>query len=171
MRIKTILIGATILLAAIGCKKQAENPVLSVSGGQIQGLQTDTEGVIVYRNVPYAAPPVGELRWKEPQPVVPWKGVRQCTEFGYACPQPPHGKIGLYEKEFYFEGDPPFSEDCLYLNVWTPAAGKEDAKLPVALGIHGGANIAGWGFEKEMDGEAWAERGVILITINYRLGI
>lgn len=169
MKLKTLLLGMAMTCLAWSCTE--DNPVLTVEGGKIQGLLTETEGVYVYKGIPYAAPPVGDLRWKVPQPVVPWDGVRQCSEFSCAAVQPAHGQHGLYEKEFYFKGDPPFSEDCLYLNVWTPAPGKTDAKLPVALWVHGGAYIAGWGFEEEMDGEAWAKRDVILVTINYRLGI
>ena len=78
---------------------------------------------------------------------------------------------GIPYKEFYQEGDPMRSEDCLYLNVWTPASGKTDAKLPVAFWIHGGAFMGGFGYEKEFDGEAFARRGVVLVTINYRLGL
>ncbi len=148
-----------------------EKYVVPVTGGLVQGVDSDTKGVTVYRGIPYAAPPVAENRWKAPQPVIPWEGVRVCDSFSAAAVQPKHGTFGLYEKEFYADGDPEFSEDCLYLNVWTPAPGKENAKLPVVVWSHGGAYIAGWGFEKEMDGEAWANRGVILVTINYRLGI
>ncbi len=85
--------------------------------------------------------------------------------------QAAHQEGEFYQKEFFDEGDAPYSEDCLFLNVWTPAPGKKNKKLPVAMWIHGGAYTGGWGFEKEMDGEAWAERDVILVTINYRLGI
>jgi para-nitrobenzyl esterase len=147
------------------------NPVLQVDGGQLQGVATNTEGVYVYRGIPYAAPPVGSLRWKAPQAVLSWEGVKIAEKFGAPCYQAAHRAGEFYQKEFFFDGDPPYSEDCLCLNVWTPAAGKTGEKLPVALWVHGGAYVAGWGHEPEMDGEAWAKRGVILVTINYRLGI
>lgn len=160
---------AALLTAAAGCS-HSDPSVLSVEGGQIQGVQTETPGIYVFKGIPYAAAPVGELRWKEPQPVTPWEGVRMADSFGAPCVQNPHTPGG-YTPEFFFDGDPAFSEDCLYLNVWTPASGHADAKLPVCLWIHGGGYTAGWGSEPEMDGEEWAKHGVILVTFNYRLGI
>ena len=161
-----LLCCAAGLLAACTPK----NPVLTIEGGQVQGVQTETPGVTVYRGIPFAAPPVGDLRWKEPQPVVPWEGVRTADTWGHPAWQASHTPGG-YTPEFFFDGDPEFSEDCLYLNVWTPAAGKPGAKLPVTLWIHGGGYTAGWGFEPEMDGEEWAKHGGILVTFNYRLGV
>ena len=146
------------------------NPVLTIEGGRIQGVPTDKPGVVVYKGIPFAAPPVGELRWKEPQPVVPWEGVRKADAFGHPAWQAAHTPGG-YTPEFFFDGDPAFGEDCLTLNVWTPAAGKPGKKLPVTLWIHGGGYSAGWGFEPEMDGEEWAAHGGVLVTCNYRLGI
>ena len=157
---------AALLLAACAPK----NPVLTVEGGRIQGVVTETPGVTVYRGIPFAAPPVGDLRWKEPQPVVPWEGVRIADSWGAPSWQTPHSGGG-YTPEFFFDGDPEFSEDCLYLNVWTPAAGQPGRKLPVTLWIHGGGYTAGWGFEPEMDGEEWAAHGGVLVTFNYRLGV
>lgn len=166
---KTTFIAIAFTFVMFSCADK--NPVLTVEGGQIQGIQTQTQGVYVYRGIPYAAAPTGELRWKEPQPVTPWEGVRVADEFCNACMQAAHREGEFYQKEFFDEGDAPYSEDCLFLNVWTPAPGKVNKKLPVAMWIHGGGYSAGWGFEKEMDGEAWAERGVVLVTINYRLNI
>ena len=161
-----LLCCAAGLLAACTPK----NPVLTIEGGQVQGVQTETPGVTVYRGIPFAAPPVGDLRWKEPQPVVPWEGVKTADAWGHPAWQASHTPGG-YTPEFFFDGDPEFSEDCLYLNVWTPAAGKPGAKLPVTLWIHGGGYTAGWGFEPEMDGEEWAKHGGVLVTFNYRLGM
>ena len=164
-------------LASLALQVNAEEPVLTVSGGKIQGVPTETAGVLIYKGIPFAAPPVGDLRWKAPQPVIPWMGVRKADKFGPACIQAdqvetptPDGQVNYY-KEFYTDGDPVRSEDCLYLNVWTPASGKVDAKLPVAVWIHGGAFNHGYGYEIEFDGEAYAKRGVVLVTINYRLGV
>lgn len=145
------------------------NPVLTVEGGKIQGVPCETPGITVFKGIPFAAPPVGELRWKAPQPVIPWEGVRVCDTWGAPSWQPAHTPAD-YTEEFFFDGDPEFSEDCLNLNVWTPAAGDPSAKLPVTLWIHGGAFIAGWGFEPEMDGEEWAKHGGVLVSCNYRLG-
>jgi len=161
----------TLALTIFGCSQQ--NPVLTVSGGRIQGIPASgTPDVLVFKGIPYAAPPVGELRWQAPQPVIAWEGVRVCDSFGPIAPQPGNKPGTFYGDEFYWEGTPEESEDCLYLNIWAPAAtvGKPNAKLPVALWIHGGAYMNGYGYEVTMDGEDWARRGVILVTINYRLG-
>ena len=147
-----------------------ETPVLIVDGGQVSGV-VDAEGVTVYRGIPYAAPPVGDLRWRQPQPVEPWQGVRRCDTFGDASLQGGQQEGSFYWKEFYQDGNPPMSEDCLYLNVWTPAPGKQDAQLPVMVWIHGGAFMNGFGHEIEFDGDAYAKKGVVLVTLNYRLGM
>lgn len=135
----------------------AQTPVLNVEGGRIEGV-VDEEGVTVYKGIPYAAPPVGELRWKHPQPVQPWQGVRKCDRFGAASLQSKATKGTFYWKEFYQNGSPEMSEDCLYLNVWTPAAGKKESKLPVMVWIHGGAFQNGFGHEIEFDGDAYAQK-------------
>ena len=175
MKMRFLLMTAlAALLSACGAQQQKDvNPVLTVEGGQIQGVLTDSTQVMVYKGIPYAAPPVGDLRWKKPQPVVPWQGVKVMDTFSAASVQAAHNAGEFYTEEFYFGGDPEFSEDCLYLNVWAPAGtlGDVNAKLPVAMWVHGGAYSAGWGHEITMDGDAWAQRGVILVTINYRLGI
>ena len=161
---------AAALVALASCSEK--NPVLSVAGGQIQGVLTDSSQVMVYKGIPYAAAPVGALRWQAPQPVTPWEGVKVCDTFGPIAWQPGNAPGTFYGDEFYWEGTPEQSEDCLYLNVWAPAGsvGKPGAKLPVAMWIHGGAYMNGYGYEVTMDGDAWARRGVILVTINYRLG-
>lgn len=167
------MISAVVLMSA--CKGQPApesiTPILRVEGGHVQGVLSESS--VVYRGIPYAAPPVGDLRWEQPQPVEPWDTVMLADHWSAASWQAPHDpNDGNYGVEFYSQ-DPPFSEDCLYLNVWTPlaASAHPERKLPVAVWIHGGAFHAGWGFEPEFDGEAWAARGVILVTINYRLGI
>ena len=166
---KAIVLVLTCLFM-YGCAQN--NPVLTVTGGQIQGVQSADSEVIVYKGVPFAAPPVGDLRWKAPQPVVPWDGVMLADTFSPICPQPGNPPGTFYGDEFYWEGNPPESEDCLYLNIWAPAknVGDVDAGLPVAMWVHGGAFMNGYGYEVTMDGEEWAKRGVILVTIHYRLG-
>ena len=167
---------AAFLVSCTSLGEKSElNPVLTIEGGQIQGVPSDAKGVIVYKGVPFAAPPVGDLRWKRPQPVMAWEGVKVADKFSDAAMQRTRNpQDGEYGTEFHFlSDDPHYSEDCLYLNVWAPekAPGHPEKKLPVAMWVHGGAYFGGWGFETEMDGDAWAQRDVILVTINYRLGI
>lgn len=166
---KYILSLAALLLTISACSQ--DKTVVRVDGGLVQGVETSIEGVYAYKGVPYAAPPTGELRWKEPRAVIPWKGIRTADHFGPAAVQDPHTPQNPYTAEFFFDGDPEFSEDCLYLNIWTKAPGESTRKLPVAVWIHGGGYTAGWGFEPEMDGKVWASKDVVLVTINYRLGI
>jgi len=150
----------------------AQNPVLTIEGGQVKGVETATKGIIVYKGIPFAAPPVGNLRWKEPQPVIPWQGVKLADKYGAASMQVTWDPQSFYGKEWRASGSVPFNEDCLYLNIWTPAAGKKNEKLPVAMWIHGGGFREGFAFEPEMDGgEDWSSRGVILVSVTYRLGV
>ena len=137
--------------------------------GALSGVAMD--GYTVFRGIPYAKPPVGELRFEPPREPEAWEGVRSADTFPPRAVQGPMEQ-GFYGKEFYSvpEFMPPCSEDCLYLNVWTPAA-ETGEKLPVAVWIHGGAFAAGYGSELEFDGEAFAKKGVILVTLNYRLGV
>ncbi|MBO4567248.1 MAG: carboxylesterase family protein, partial [Bacteroidales bacterium] len=160
------------LLTAMLLMLSCQHSIITVDGGKVQGVPSAKAGIVVFKGIPYAAPPVGDLRWEDPQPVQPWEGVRVCDSFGPIAPQPGNAPGTFYGDEFYWEGTPEQSEDCLYLNVWAPAksVGKPAAKLPVAMWIHGGAFLNGYGYEVTMDGDEWAARGVILVTINYRLG-
>src|SRR5215216_1756975 len=157
---KLTLLVITFVLGSLGLAFSA-NDAIRVEGGLISGSSVD--GVRSYKGIPFAAPPVGDLRWKPPQPVVAWDNVRECTEFGPQCPQAPYPQGSL----FY---SPPQkqSEDCLYLNVWTAA--KQGDKRPVMVWIHGGALTRGSGSTRTYDGTAFAKKGVVLVTINYRLG-
>ena len=159
---------AFLLLAACTAKL----PVVKVEGGLLQGVPSEDPSVIVFKGIPYAAPPVGELRLQPPQDVIPWEGVRECSAFSAIAPQPGNAPGTFYGEEFYWMPQPEQSEDCLYLNIWAPAkaVGKKGAALPVAMWIHGGAFVNGYGFEVSMDGDKWAQKDVILVTINYRLG-
>ena len=150
-----------------------QSPTIKVEGGMIQGVSSAASDVTVFRGIPYAAPPVGDLRWKRPQPVVKWKGVRVADTFSNICWQPGNAVGTFYGNEFYWKENTVQSEDCLYLNIWAlaDAVGNPVSKLPVAFWVHGGAYFNGYGHEITMDGDAWAKRGVILVTINYRLGI
>jgi para-nitrobenzyl esterase len=167
--LSTLILIITILALA-SCSDS--NPVLTIEGGKVTGVQAPTKGIIAYKGIPFAAPPTGSLRWKEPQPVVPWQGVKVADTYGAAAEQITWDPQSFYGREWRASGSVPFSEDCLYLNVTTPAAGKKDKKLPVAMWIHGGGYREGFAFEPEMDGgEAWASRGVILVSVTYRLGV
>ncbi|NLA40695.1 MAG: carboxylesterase family protein [Smithella sp.] len=159
-------------LTLTACRTPHPNPVLNIDGGKIIGVETPTQGIIAYKGIPFAAPPVGDLRWRQPQPVIPWQGVKVADKYGAAAMQVTWNPDSFYGREWRASGSVPFSEDCLYLNVWTPTAGRIDKKLPVAMWIHGGGYREGFGFEPEMDGgEDWASRGVILVTVTYRLGV
>jgi len=162
------------LLVLAACTQQTpevQNPVLTIEGGQVQGVIADDHAdVFVYRGIPYAAPPIGALRWKEPQPVVAWEGVKVADKFGHPGYQSVHYPGG-YATEWGYGDEAPYSEDCLYLNVWTKKPGQAEAKLPVALWIHGGGYREGWGSEPEFDGQEWGNKDVVLVSINYRLGV
>lgn len=165
---KTILLLS--VLALFACTSKPASLVLTIEGGQVQGVLCDNPGVYAYKGIPYAAPPIGELRWKAPQPVVPWKGVLVADSFGHPGYQAVHYPGG-YTTEWGYGDEAPYSEDCLYLNVYTKAPGQVDKKLPVALWIHGGGYREGWGSEPEFDGQEWASKDVVLVTFNYRLGV
>ncbi|MBQ3655861.1 MAG: carboxylesterase family protein [Bacteroidales bacterium] len=149
--------------------KCPELPVLTIEGGQVQGVNTEKEGVIVYKGIPYAAPPIGENRWRAPQPVIPWKGVKVCNAFGHPAFQGAHYNGG-YTTEWGYGDEKAYSEDCLYLNVYTKASAESEKKLPVAIWIFGGGLREGWGSEPEFDGQEWAAKDVVLVTFNYRVG-
>lgn len=139
-----------------------------VKQGRVAGVEKVC--YTVFRGIPYAQPPVGDLRWRAPQEPKPWNGVYHADKWPCRSMQENH-EDPMYDKEFYDEPEyqTAVSEDSLYLNIWTPAKEARE-KLPVAFWIHGGAFMGGYGHEKEFDGEAYCMRGVILVTINYRLG-
>ena len=143
-------------------KADTANGQIRVEGGLISG--TTADGVRIFKGIPYAAAPVGDLRWKPPQAVAAWEGVRECNAFGPDCPQAPYPQTSLYYSQPRKQ-----SEDCLYLNVWTAAA-RANEKRPVMVWIHGGALTRGSGATSVYDGTAFAKKGVVLVTINYRLG-
>ena len=169
---KKLMILAGLLALMVGCQTQKTelSPVLTIEGGQVQGVSTDIKDVFVFRGIPYAAAPIKENRWKAPQPVEPWNGVYLADRFGNPSYQHIQYKGGYYT-EWGYGDEAPFSEDCLYLNVWTKKPGDVNAKLPVALWIHGGGYREGFGTEPEFDAKAWAEKDVVLVSINYRLGV
>ena len=130
---------------------------VDVTGGTIEGVEQD--GILTYKGIPFAAPPVGDLRWKAPAPVQPWTGVKKADAFCNACMQT-SGAMG---------NSAPVSEDCLYLNVWTPAK-MSDEKLPVIYWVHGGGYVGGSTSTPMYDGTGFAQKGVVLVSVAYRLG-
>lgn len=142
---------------------------VKVQSGVISGKTSGDQSVKIFLGVPFAAPPVGELRWKAPQPVAPWEGVRTCVDAPASAMQAPPKPFMCWSKEF-MAPESPLSEDCLYLNVWTAAKTVQD-KLPVMVWIHGGAFTGGSGTVPLYSGEGMSRKGVVFVTINYRLGI
>jgi para-nitrobenzyl esterase len=141
---------------------------IRIDSGVVRGLVVgDKKAVHAFKGIPYAAPPVGEGRWKPPQPVSPWQGVRDCFEFGAACPQKmPTLFATIPEMAIRV----PESEDCLFLNIWTPAE-RTSAKLPVLYWIHGGGYVMGAASQPLYDGQELARLGCVVVSINYRLGL
>lgn len=156
---KKIALSAFALLLSVVAMGQG--PQVRVEGGMIEGI--DSSGVKIFRGIPFAAPPVGQLRWKAPQPVVAWQGVRAAKEFG---PNPIQ-KNAFGDMVF---GTNKFSEDCLYLNVWTPTKAYNE-KLPVLIYFNGGGFLSGSGSEPRYQGLTLARKGIIVVTANYREGI
>lgn len=144
------------------------NRIITVKEGKIEGIPASNPAFTVFRGVPYAKPPVGKRRWTAAEPPDSWEGVKKCNTFAAASIQEKQIKGSFYQKEFYPD-DIPVSEDCLYLNIWTPDT-TGTKRLPILFYIHGGAYIAGYSWEMEFDGEAMCRRGCILVTIGYRLG-
>jgi para-nitrobenzyl esterase len=177
---KSIHAAAIILLVtAAAAEKQRPLPqdsVVHTQAGSVRGaLQVSASGS-VFRGIPFAQPPTGPLRWREPLPAKPWTGVRDATQFAPACMQNRMGLAGFitpiaaaYGNQ-YHASPISMSEDCLYLNIWTPESPVKTA-LPVMVWIHGGSNINGSGAETTYDGTKLAQKGVIVVTINYRLGV
>ena len=136
---------------------------VATSEGGVAGVAA--QGVVAYKGLPFAAPPVGDLRWKPPQPPAPRSTALQATEYGAACPQPDRedgGGVGRLPNQ---------SEDCLTLNVWVASGTSATARLPVMVWIHGGAHRLGSGIAALYDGTELARQGAIVVTINYRLGL
>lgn len=160
-----LLLGAVVTLCTF--VRAGAGPVVNTEAGALAGSIDSRTQVTVFKGVPFAAPPVGDLRWREPQPVKPWRGVRDATKFGPSPMQRVHGDFLPWTVEYLVENE--VSEDCLYLNVWTPRADPA-AKLPVLVYIPGGAFWEGSGAIRIYDGAGLAKQGAVVVTINYRLG-
>ena len=144
--------------------------VIKTDAGRITGVQGRDPSIMVFKGIPYAVPPVGDLRWKPPQQVKPWKGIKICDKFGPSAIQPSQAPFMMWSKEFIIDTSYGYSEDCLTLNIWTDAE-THDGKRPVLLFIHGGAYTSGGASCEIYDGEGLAKKGIVMVTINYRLGI
>ncbi len=157
-------IAALLCCATPGLASAETGPTALTTQGRIAGVMA-TPRVRAFLGVPFAAPPVGPLRWKAPQPSPAWRGIRDARHFAARCMQQPLFSDMMFRS-------PGISEDCLYLNIWAPvaSAGKHAAKLPVLFYIHGGGFLAGDGSERRYDGASMAARGMVVITLNYRLG-
>ena len=154
------IVRSLFLVIAFNCLALVQASLIQIDAGKISGVTLDPEsGLQVFRGIPYAQPPIGDFRWRPPQSVDSWEGVRACYTFGPASIQK-MGRNATQEQ----------SEDCLYLNVWTTRGGEESAKLPVMVWIHGGGLNRSWGHKEFYDGTAFAKNGVVLVSINYRLG-
>jgi para-nitrobenzyl esterase len=143
---------------------------VKIESGQITGVPGRNHSIIVFKGIPYAVPPVGDLRWRPPQPVKPWEGIKACDKFGPSAMQAPQAPFMMWSTEFIIDTSLGYSEDCLTLNVWTDAD-SSDGKRPVLLFVHGGAYTSGGSSCEIYDGEGLAKKGVVVVTINYRLGV
>lgn len=160
---KTLVMAITALLTTQSCLAQAQPaPSATIAQGKLTGTIAD-HGVRAFKGIPYAQPPVGDQRWRPPLPAKGWQGVRDATQYGPACVQPE-----VEAGSVYIDNPASMSEDCLSLNVWAP---KNARKAPVMVWIHGGSLRIGSGGSLFYESSALANRGVVVVTINYRLGI
>ena len=162
-RNRVLAAGVCAVLLMAPAARANDGLMIVTDRGKIQGTLSSDGQVRAFLGIPYAAPPVGPLRWKPPQPAAKWSGVRSATTFGPRCMQ-----THVYPDMVFRDSGP--SEDCLTLNVWAPA-GKNTAPLPVMVWIYGGGFVTGGSSEPRQDGEHLARKGVIIVSMNYRLGI
>ena len=166
-----LLMCLAIVMLLSSCKETGvEQPSLAIvetDAGFVSGTMEDS--VHIFKGIPFAAPPVGELRWKEPIPPIPWTDTLACTKFP-ASPMQSEPKPFMMWTEEFLTPPEPLSEDCLYLNIWSGASSAED-KLPVLVWIYGGGFMSGSGACAIYDGKALAKEGIVYVTINYRVGV
>ncbi|HET9387291.1 MAG TPA: carboxylesterase family protein [Gemmatimonadales bacterium] len=167
VRITFAVCAALVIATTSGVPAAISDPVRT-DAGLVSGV-TLASGVRAFKGIPFGAPPVGELRWKEPQQVATWDGVRKADRFGNVCVQPSQPARSPNNVSVDLPDSPKPSEDCLFLNVWTSAA-TANARQPVMVWIFGGAYSEGAGSSPHNDGEALATKGAVLVTFNYRLG-
>src|SRR5271157_3249271 len=164
-RFLTVVQMTAFILLAGALSAWAANPAdeVTVENGKLQGTTNEDHSVRMFKGIPFAAPPVGELRWKAPQPALKWSGVRQADKFGSACLQ-----TNVFGDIYFRDAQP--SEDCLTLDIWIPAK-PASTKIPVIVWFYGGGFVAGSASEARYDGENLAKKGVIVVNPNYRLGV
>jgi len=160
---KSFLLFVLPTLISINAATAQNNPEVKTINGILQGTFNKSTGIRSFKGIPFAAPPIGDLRWKEPQPVKNWTGVRKAYHFSH---MPMQKRVFA---DMVFRADT-MSEDCLYLNVWTPAKPRNE-KLPVLVYFYGGGFVGGDGSESRYDGESMAKKGIVTLTISYRLGV
>ncbi|HEX5084247.1 MAG TPA: carboxylesterase family protein, partial [Blastocatellia bacterium] len=157
-----------LLLSTLTASTRTVNDTVRVEGGLLEGVPSSGSSVHVFKGIPYAAPPVGDLRWRPPQPPAKWEGVRKADEFSDSCAQNLARSRNPWTAEFMSQSQA--GEDCLCLNVWT-AAKTGGERRPVFVWIHGGAFTEGSGEVAVYDGAELAKKGLVVVTINYRLGV
>jgi len=164
-----LFLGIALVFGA--CSTQSPKLIkdsVMLADGTVSGSFDESTGITTFKGIPFAAPPVGDLRWKAPQPVEPWEGVKECTEFSASPMQATPMPFSMWTQEFIAPKEP-LSEDCLYLNVWTPAKDATE-KHPVLVYIYGGGFTSGGSAVPIYDGMEMAKKGLVFITINYRVG-
>ncbi len=173
----TAMLGAILLCASapvrvIAVQKNGANLLLKeplrLKQGLVSGIAGTNESIAVFKGIPFGAPPVGPARWRAPEPAAGWSGVRKADTFSPSCIQTIVAERKPWTYEFMTHGE--VSEDCLYLNVWTPAT-SSTARRPVFIYIYGGGNVEGSGAVPAYDGEGLASKGLVVVTFNYRVGI
>ena len=163
-RLASIVFTLFLIIGLLNTVAAAPAPdVVQTANGAVEGRGVQPSGVRIFRGIPFAQPPTGELRWQEPQTVKNWKGVRPALEFAPRCMQ---ARV-FDDMRFRSNG---VSEDCLYLNVWTPAKANRE-RLPVLVYFYGGGFVSGDSSEPRYDGESMAAKGIVVVTVNYRLGV
>jgi para-nitrobenzyl esterase len=169
-RYPSLLLGFIFIVVFVSCNKtqvlQSSLAVVKTEAGLVSGIVEDS--VHIFKGVPFAAPPVGELRWKEPKPLISWTDTLACDKFSASPVQNDPIPLMMWTEEFMAPRQP-LSEDCLYLNIWSGASSSND-KLPVLVWIYGGAFTSGSGACAIYDGKALAKKGIVYVTINYRVG-
>src|SRR5262245_54549509 len=166
--IRHALLSALVIAACITAlpAQTIETPIpgdpIALDTGRVAGLVL-TSGIHQYLGIPYAAPPVRDLRWKAPQPLTPWKGIYYAVKPPSPCMQPSNGPTAPFEQQM--------SEDCLYLNVWKPSTVRAGQRAPVIVFVCGGGWISGSANAATCDGDQMARRGIVFVAINYRLGV
>ena len=167
----SFLMLAVLISSNLIAKNQVkETKIMTVTGGKIIGTLSEDSKIAIYKGIPYATPPVENLRWKAPQKVASWDGVKETKNFGASAIQPKQGPFMMWTKEFIIEPETGYSEDCLNLNVWTENNSSNNKK-PVIVYIHGGGFTSGGSSCEVYDGEEMAKQGIVYVSINYRVGV